>query len=132
MKTILNTSESISTIAISYLDEEDEVLKEISNGGLYFSLSPFSKQLKRLFVIGDLLYNNKITIKAIIESDKDYEVKVKLNSVGNDFTSNTDTIVMLNTTSAFVNALPLDVLITSKSIIEKSVNLNFTITVEEV
>ena len=137
MKKILKTNENISTLAITYLDEVDETLKEISNGGLYFATSPFEAIHKRLYVIGDMLYDSVITISAEVAQyfRDDYTVQLKLGA--NDFVSfeestNTSTKTLNIVTSTFVNAMPLDVLVTSKNITEKSTKIIFTISAEKI
>lgn len=130
MKTTIRTKENISTLAITYFDEIGESLKEISDGGVYFAMSPFETQHKRLYIIGDFIYNHRITVKAEVDSLDDYSVKLSLGLSTPDFESNVGSITMETSSSSFINALPLDISITSNRITEKNTSVKFTISAE--
>ena len=81
MSEIIKTNENINSIALAYYDEEDEVLKEVNEDNLYFSLSPYSTKYKRLYLIGDLIYRDIIKVEAFVTSFGEitnYEVKLNL------------------------------------------------------
>lgn len=132
MNEIIKTTENISDIALAYFDETDETLKEINENNLYFSLSPFSTQYKRLYLIGDLIYKDIIKITANI--NEEYEVKLNLldsfNSVS-DFTEATNTIYC-TLDNKHLNSIPLDILVISKTISYTTVDLEIDITIGEV
>lgn len=138
LESLINTNEDISDIALAYYDDKLEVLKEMSEQGSYFSVAPFSTTYKRLYVIGDLLYNNSVTIKAELpdEFKNQYEVKLRFGEIYNqisDFDSATNTVTGSYKTLGFkyLNAVPIDVLVISKSIAEMSTSISFTIIVED-
>lgn len=131
MSDIIKTTENISDIALAYFDEVDETLKEINEDNLYFSLSPFSTQYKRLYLIGDLIYKDVIKVTASVHQD--YEVKLNLldsfNSVS-DFTEATN-IIYCALDNKHLNSIPLDILVTSKNISYNTVDLEIDITIGE-
>lgn len=136
MESLINTNEDISDIALAYYDDKLEVLKEISEQGTYFSVAPFSVTYKRLYVIGDLLYNNAVKITAELppEFANLYEVKLRFGQVYNqvgDFDSATNTVTGSYETLGFkyLNAVPLDVLVISKNMVEMSTGITFIITI---
>lgn len=138
LESLLNTFENISDIALAFYDEESEVLRELSDQGDYFCVAPFSVQYKRLYIIGDLLYNNSINISAKLNTDfeNQYEIKLKLGSEYNqvsDFDGCNDTVSgeYKNTSHKYLNALPLDVLIVSKNLTEKSTSILFELSIQE-
>ena len=131
MSEIINTNENINSIALAYYDEEDEVLKEVNEDNLYFSLSPYSTKYKRLYLIGDLIYRDIIKVEALVSEG--YEVKLKLLDAFNnisDFSDSTNRVYCtLNNTH--LNSIPLDVLVISTNTSYETVNLEIRITVGE-
>ena len=131
MSEIINTNENINSIALAYYDEEDEVLKEVNEDNLYFSLSPYSTKYKRLYLIGDLIYRDIIKVEALVSEG--YEVKLKLSDAFNnisDFSDSTNRVYCtLNNTH--LNSIPLDILVISTNTSYETVNLEIRITVGE-
>ena len=131
MSEIINTNENINSIALAYYDEEDEVLKEVNEDNLYFSLSPYSTKYKRLYLIGDLIYRDIIKVEALVSEG--YEVKLNLLDAFNnisDFSDSTNRVYCtLNNTH--LNSIPLDILVISTNTSYETVNLEIRITVGE-
>ena len=131
MSEIIKTNENINSIALAYYDEEDEVLKEVNEDNLYFSLSPYSTKYKRLYLIGDLIYRDIIKVEALVSEG--YEVKLKLLDAFNnisDFSDSTNRVYCtLNNTH--LNSIPLDILVLSTNTSYETVNLEIRITVGE-
>lgn len=131
MSEIINTNENINSIALAYYDEEDEVLKEVNEDNLYFSLSPYSTKYKRLYLIGDLIYRDVIKVEALVSEG--YEVKLNLLDAFNnisDFSDSTNRVYCtLNNTH--LNSIPLDILVISTNTTYETVNLEIRITVGE-
>lgn len=132
MSEIIRTTENISDIALAYFDEVDETLKEINENNLYFSLSPFSTQHKRLYLIGDLIYKDVVRVYAYI-GNGDFEVKLSLldsfTSVA-DFSDATDN-VYCTLDNTHLNSIPLDILVISNNISYSTVTLEIEIIVGE-
>ena len=131
MNNLIKTNENISTLAIAYYDEVEEVLKEIDSS-LYFALSPLSLSYKRLYLIGDLLYQGNVTITATLPNQfqENYTIKLRLGEIYNnvdDFTNSTNTVTGNYKTVNFKysNAVPLDVLIYSLNITEEHTEILF-------
>lgn len=124
MSEILNTNENISDLALAYFDEVDEVLKEITPDNLYFSISPYSSQYKRLYLIGDLIYKDIIKVSAYIDNDF-YEVYVKVLDSFNkisDFEESTN-YAYCTLTNKHLNSIPVDFLIVSNNICMDTIQL---------
>ena len=131
MSTLINTNESISDIALAYFDEEEEVLKEITEDNLEFYIFPYGSEYKRLYLIGDLIYTNIIKITATV-TDELYEVKLKLID---NFNSNSDfndatNVIHCTVTNNYLNAIPIDILVTSTGISYEKINLNIELNTE--
>lgn len=132
METLINTDENISDIALAYYDDVDEVLKEVKGENLYFSLSPFSSQYKRLYLIGDLIYKDIVRVTANISEG--FEVKLASLSSFNylsDFEDKTNELYCV-LDNKHLNSIPLDVLVTSNSIAYNTVFLDIVLEVRGV
>lgn len=131
MSEILNTNENISDIALAYFDEIEEVLKEIKDDSLYFSLSPFTSEYKRLYLIGDMIYTEHIRLTAHVPEG--FSVKVLLKdeyTSYRNFEEASDT-VYCSMSSRYLNAIPVDFLVRSESINYGTVNLDIKLRVGE-
>ena len=124
MSTLLNTNENISTLALCYLDEKDEYLKEIDSS-TYFAVSPLSVSYKRLYLVGDYIYKGIVTITATLPSsfETDYTVKIKLGEAYDnveqfDGFNNVATSEYSSLLFKYGNAIPLDVMIYSNNVTE--------------
>lgn len=138
MNDLIKTNENIVDIALAHFDEVDELLKEINATDLYFAVSPLSVQYKRLYVIGDLLYNSSIRITSTVptEFEEQYEVRLRLGTNYqsiDDFSQATNTVFGNYRTfgSKHLNAVPLDVLIISKTVTETTTSISFEITASD-
>ena len=137
MSTLLNTNENISTLALCYLDEKDEYLKEIDSS-TYFAVSPLSVSYKRLYLVGDYIYKGIVTITATLPAsfEDEYDVKIKLGKAYDsvqefDGFSNIATSEYSSLLFKYGNAVPLDVMIYSNSVIETHTQVNFLLEWEE-
>ena len=130
MSEIIKTNENISELALAFFDETDEMLKEITEDNLYFSLSPYSSQHKRLYLIGDLIYKDVVKITAEVSSG-DYEVYVAILDRFNgrsDFSEASNT-VYCTLTNTHLNSIPVDFLIVSTGISTETIQLSINISV---
>ncbi len=137
MSTLLNTNENISTLALCYLDEKDEYLKEIDSS-TYFAVSPLSVSYKRLYLVGDYIYKGVVTITATLPSsfETDYTVKIKLGEAYDnveqfDGFNNVATSEYSSLLFKYGNAIPLDVMIYSNNVTETHTQVNFLLEWEE-
>ena len=137
MSTLLNTNENISTLALCYLDEKDEYLKEIDSS-TYFAVSPLSVSYKRLYLVGDYIYKGIVTITATLPSsfETDYTVKIKLGEAYDnveqfDGFNNVATSEYSSLLFKYGNAIPLDVMIYSNNVTETHTQVNFLLEWEE-
>jgi hypothetical protein len=137
LSTLLNTNENISTLALCYLDEKDEYLKEIDSS-TYFAVSPLSVSYKRLYLVGDYIYKGVVTITATLPSsfETDYTVKIKLGEAYDnveqfDGFNNVATSEYSSLLFKYGNAIPLDVMIYSNNVTETHTQVNFLLEWEE-
>lgn len=137
MSTLLNTNENISTLALCYLDEKDEYLKEIDSS-TYFAVSPLSVSYKRLYLVGDYIYKGIVTITATLPAsfEDEYNVKIKLGEAYDsveefDGFSNIATSEYSSLLFKYGNAVPLDVMIYSNNITETHTEVNFILKWDE-
>lgn len=135
MSHVINTAKSISMLALAVYDEKGEVLKEATPEDLVFTVKANQKNMKRLYLIGELLYTHNITITANIDSEE-YDVKV-LSGIEftrySDFADKTNTVVVTYSEAPhkFLNALAVDVLLESKAFSLTSVPITITIEVND-
>lgn len=132
---ILKTKENISTIALAYLDETDGFLKEVTEKNMYVAIPSFKKGLKRFYLIGDYLYNYSLSVSALV-TNPELVVKVLLGRKINTleiFTPAThiDKVIYQEAEFKYLNAVPLDILIESQSILELTESLIIEIGTEE-
>lgn len=116
MSTLFKTSANVFSIALAYYDEVEEVLKEIDETNLYFSLHPYKTEYKRLYLIGDMIYSE--IIKVSITAPSGYDVKVKKLDTFDSLSNFDDATneVYCTVSNSYLNAIPLDILITSLGI----------------
>lgn len=125
------------TVGLMYFDPTDEVLRELDAESVYFSLKPYEINIRRFYLCGDLIYypnNIKINVRT---SDLDlYEAKIKLGTVDtriSSFDNATDEVIIdtevLNT--YYTNAIPVDLLLISKTTTEKVIELEIELSVTE-
>ena len=132
MSYVINTNESISTMALAVYDERDEVLKEVSETDLIFTVKANQRNIKRLYLIGDLLYTNSVTISVTVSDTTQYTAKVLAGlefTRYSDFADKTNTITINYNTAShkFLNALAVDILLESKTFSTTDVPLSITI-----
>lgn len=131
MNKIIDTNLNISDIALAYYDDIEEVLKEVTEETLYFSVTPFSSQYKRLYLIGDLIYKNIVKISANIYGTSAYTVKLesleKFTSLM-DFEESSN-VLYIESSSNYLNTIPVDILITSHENIDTSFYLDIDLSI---
>lgn len=127
---IIKTEENIDSLALAYYDEVNKVLKEVNSDDFYFTLSPFSSEYKRLYIIGDLIYNDVINIYA--EDVEGFSVKITQLDTFNSYTDFDNALSYLTCVydNKYLNSIPIDILITSESINEKTIDLKLNISDE--
>lgn len=119
MSYVIDTNESISALALARYDEKDEVLKEVTIEDLVFTVKANQRSIKRLYIIGDLLYTNSIVVTVTVEDTTQYTAKV-LSGLEftrySDFSDKTNIVTFAYNTAQhkFLNALSIDVLLESK------------------
>ena len=134
MTFVINSLESIDNLALAYFDEQEEVLKEVTEDDLIFPVFSNKRIIKRLYVIGDLLYNNQITVEVTTDSSQ-YRAKI---AIGRDTLrySDFDEYTNIQTTTyaqspyKLLNALPVDIYIESLGVSTEDVGLDIQISVE--
>jgi len=132
MSYVINTNESVSTMALAVYDERDEVLKEVSETDLIFTVKANQRNIKRLYLIGDLLYTNSVTISVSVSDTAQYTARVLAGlefTRYSDFADKTNTITINYNTAShkFLNALAVDILLESKTFSTTDVPLSITI-----
>lgn len=117
-------------IGLMYFNPTTETLKEIDSSSTYITCRAFTYSIKRFYLCGTSLeYTNDITIR-VSTSDPDlYTTKVISGGIlvnKSHFDTATDELVLDTTTlgAQFTNAIPVDILIESKTLTEKVINLN--------
>jgi len=117
-------------IGLMYFNPTTETLKEIDSSSTYITCRAFTYSIKRFYLCGTVLeYNNDITIR-VSTSDPDlYTAKVISGGIlvnKSHFDTATDELVLDTTIlgAQFTNAIPVDILIESKTLTEKVINLN--------
>lgn len=133
MTDIINSSEIIDYICLATYDKKEEVLREVTENDLIFPVAYNRSKIVRLYVMGELMYKNTVTVDIHMDDEK-YDVKV---IEGRDFTRYSDfenankSITLSYDTIGFkyLNALPIDILVVSKELSFKDVNINITVKV---
>lgn len=136
---VLNTKESISTIALAYYDEVTKELKKVTSDNLFFAISSYSITMKRLYLIGDLIYNYDISVNAsFVNFDTtSYTTKIcmgkellnieNFNESSHTITGNYETLPF-----TYLNAIPLDIYIKSNGLVEITDYIDFSINIENI
>lgn len=132
MSYIINTNESISMMALAVYDERDEVLKEVSEEDLIFTVKANQRSIKRLYLIGDLLYTNSVTVSVTVADTTQYTAKILAGlefTRYSDFSDKTNTITINYSTAShkFLNALAVDVLLESKTFSTTDIPISITL-----
>lgn len=132
MTYVINTNESVNELALSIYDDKDEILREITGDDLVFPVYTGRRLIKRLYLIGELLYDNPVTVKVTVHDTVQYRAKVvigKDNPRFSDFVEYTDTATAVYSTSQnkYMNALPVDVYIESLAISVEDVEISIEI-----
>lgn len=135
MTTVLATTENVKELALAYLDKETESLVEVSEEDFFITVTAKQSSIKRFYLIGELLYDHKITVKAESLDPLQYILKVK---IGNEFPrlsdfveyTNTDSTVYQGAAFKYLNALPLDIYAESLVFSNLDVTINLEVEVE--
>lgn len=137
MTYVIKTSESIDNLALAVYDERDEILREITEDDLIFPVFFNRRIIKRLYLIGEMIYDKNLTVTINIPSESTnlYTAKIRVGldkprySDFDEFSS-THTVSYSSSNYKFLNALPVDVMIESKDITYADVSVDITITAE--
>lgn len=128
LRTVTNTE----NIVLAVLDKETEILREVESQDLILPVFAKNMVIKRFFLIGEALYNSNLTVTANTSTDE-YTVKVAI-GLGNivrysDFAeyTNSFTTQYNNTVNSYMNALPVDICITSNKYSIEDTELSITI-----
>lgn len=134
MTYIVNTKESINELALAIYDEKNEILREITEDDLVISLTAYQRTIQRLYLIGELLYTNTLSVSVATDTS-DYTAKVIIGKEDprlSDFVEYSDryTTTFKTADFRFLNALPVDVYVESNSFAEQDVGIEITIEVD--
>lgn len=131
MATTFNIEGSIDNgLGLMYFNPQLETLIEVSDASLNFAVYPYEKTIRRFYLCGDLIYNQRNLMITAEVSDSDlYSVKILIGSSILPKLHEFDTAlpeVYFNTSalgSHYTNAIPVDILIESLSSTEKTIEL---------
>lgn len=136
MNTKLNNDLIVSDIALTYYDRDTEVIKEIDSD-FYCTLKPFSNSFYTLYLVGDMMYTNKVKITFELTSNETNKLDVRTYAGEfnyNLFDENTNSTVVQYASEDFkyTNAIPLNIRLTSNAVTHSTALLNITIEVLDV
>ena len=133
MTNYINTSEVIDNLALTEFDTESESLVEITNESLIIAVPAKRFTIKRFYLIGEMLYNNRISVQ-VSTGSVSYIAKLLLGSKEfprySDFIESEVSSTYDTSNFKFVNVLPVDVLIESKHLSQTDCTIDITIGVE--
>lgn len=137
MTFVIDTRESIDNLALAIYDEKDEILREVTGDDLVFPVFATSRLIKRFFIIGELLYTNKVTITTTSADDTQYITKIAIgkdNLRYSDFSEYTSTATTTyeGALSKYYNALPVDIYVESLGYSNEDVTIDVDLVVESV
>lgn len=132
MTYVINTNESVNELALAIYDDRDEILREVQEDDLVFPVYTGRRLIKRLYLIGELLYDNPVEVKVMVNDQTQYNVKVVIGKDSprfSDFTEYTDThsTSYKSSSSKFMNALPVDIYVESLGISSIDVEVSIEI-----
>lgn len=132
MTYVINTNESVNELALAIYDDRDEILREVQEDDLVFPVYTGRRLIKRLYLIGELLYDNPVEVKVMVNDPTQYNVKVVIGKDSprfSDFTEYTDThsTSYKSSSSKFMNALPVDIYVESLGISSIDVEVSIEI-----
>ncbi len=138
MPSSLNITSTLSdNIGIMYFDPVTESLKELDST-VYVSCTSFAYSIKRFYLCGSLLEYNSVVQLNVSTTDSDlYTVKIRYPnnsySILPDYDTSTDQLIINSSVlgDIYVNAIPIDVLIQSNTVTEKSIDLVFSLVTED-
>lgn len=130
MNKLLKTDENIKTIALAFLDEEDGYLKQVQVDNLYISVPNKEFKHMQFFLIGDEIYTNKLTVTVRIDNPS-YRVGVTLGEKYKNLSQFDKRTAYLNYHSnaefKYANAIPVDIVVFSDSVVEETSELEIFI-----
>ena len=133
MTNYINTSEVIDNLALTEFDTESESLVEITNESLIIAVPAKRFTIKRFYLIGEMLYNNRISVQ-VSTGSVSYIAKLLLGSKEfprySDFIESEVSSTYDTSNFKFLNALPVDVLIESKHLSQTDCTIDITIGVK--
>ena len=132
MTYVINTNESVNELALAIYDDRDEILREVQEDDLVFPVYTGRRLIKRLYLIGELLYDNPVEVKVMVNDPTQYNVKVVIGKDSprfSDFTEYTDThsTSYKSSSSKFMNAWPVDIYVDSLGISSIDVEVSIEI-----
>lgn len=133
MTGILNTLEMIDSLALSIFDPSTELLREVEEKDLVIPVFTGKSFIKRFYLIGEYLYKHDVRVTVSVSSSE-YTAKVVIGRDQvrlSDFVeySNSHTTTYKDASYKLVNALPVDVLVTSLGISTVDADINIEIEV---
>lgn len=133
MTNYINTSEIVNTLALAEFNTDLESLVEVTNDSFIIAVSAKKFTIKRYYIIGEMLYNNTISL-TVETNNNEYTTKIL---VGNkeyprrsDFITNISSVTYDNTQFKYLNALPVDILIESNTLSQRDCVISLNIGVE--
>ena len=134
MNNFINTSEVIDTLALAEFDVDTESLKEVSSDSFVLAVSSKKFTIKRYYLIGELLYNNNITVK-VSTGSPNYTASVLIGYTEfprySDFTKDLEEVSYDTSNYKFLNALPVDVLLESNTLAIRDCHIEIEIGVSK-
>ena len=133
---ILPTNDNTSTLALMYYDPDYGALREIDENDIYLEVAAFESSVRRFYLVGELLDDNqlayKITVRLQTPQRYNYEVRVLAGEINPrlhqfEHTSNVVLTSYSLASNRFANAIPVDILLTSKNDTEALVVLDIEI-----
>ena len=110
MTNYINTSEVIDNLALTEFDTESESLVEITNESLIIAVPAKRFTIKRFYLIGEMLYNNRISVQ-VSTGSVSYIAKLLLGSKEfprySDFIESEVSSTYDTSNFKFLNALPI-------------------------
>ena len=134
MNNFINTSEVIDTLALAEFDVDTESLKEVSSDSFVLAVSSKKFTIKRYYLIGELLYNNNITVK-VSTGSPNYTASVLIGYTEfprySDFTKDLEEVSYDTSNYKFLIALPVDVLLESNTLAIRDCHIEIEIGVSK-
>jgi hypothetical protein len=128
--TLTLTGTLADDIGLMYFNPSTESLKEIDEQSVYIACKSYSYCIKRFYLCGSLLeYSNTITIRTSLNDESLYYCKViagleTANYSSFQLSTNQVTLDSSLLGGVYTNAIPVDILVESTNLTEKTIILN--------